>query len=58
MVDLGWSLLSPEFIGFVLILSLYMKLRKASLLSVRVVEGLIAVVPPTDEDFKVLEKSN
>jgi hypothetical protein len=40
------------------ILYLYMKIRKTSLLSLRPVQGLTVYMPPQDEDYDMLEKTN
>jgi len=40
------------------LLSLYMKLRKGNILSLKLVRGLSTYVPPIDSDFETLEKSN
>jgi len=55
---MAWNILSLELVLFVGALYLYMQLRKSSILSLRPIRGLKVYVPPIDEDFEVLEKSN
>ena len=52
------NILSLELVFFICILYLYMKIRKTNVLSLRPVQGLTVYVPPQDEDFDVLEKTN
>ena len=49
------NILSLELIIFIGILIILMRLRKTSIWSVSLVEGLRVYVPPTDEDFALLE---
>lgn len=53
-----WNILSFELVLFISVLTLYMKLRKGNILSLKLVRGLVTYVPPVDEDYAVLEKSN
>ena len=55
---MAWNILSLELVLFIGALYLYMQLRKSSILSLRPIRGLTVYVPPVDEDFEVLEKSN
>ena len=55
---MAFSFLSFELITFVSILYLYMQFRKSSILSLRPAQGLTVYVPPKDEDFEMLDKSN
>jgi hypothetical protein len=55
---MAFSFLSFELITFVSVLYLYMQVRKTSILSLRPAQGLTVYVPPKDEDFEMLEKSN
>ena len=55
---MSWNILSFELVCFVSILYLYMKVRKGNILSLRPVKGLTTYVPPQDEDFEMLEKTN
>eukprot|EP00347_Sterkiella_histriomuscorum_P023126 403335847 len=55
---MAWNILSFELVLFVSVLTLYMKLRKGNIFSLKLVRGLITYVPPVDQDFEVLEKSN
>jgi hypothetical protein len=55
---MAWNLLSLELVLFVSVLYLYMNYRKSTILSLRPVRGLTVYVPPLDEDFEVLEKTN
>ena len=43
---------------FITILFLYMRLRKSNILSLKMVHGLTTYVPPMEEDFTMLEKTN
>ena len=52
------NILSLELVFFICILYLYMKIRKNNLLSLRPVQGLTVYLPPQDEDYDVLEKTN
>ena len=52
------NILSFELVVFICILYLYMKVRKTSLLSLRPVQGLTVYLPPQDEDYEMLEKTN
>jgi len=54
----GWNFLSFEVVLFVSVLYLYMQFRKSNILSLKPVRNLIVYVPPQDEDFEVLEKTN
>lgn len=53
-----WNVVSFELILFISVLTLYMKFRKSSVLSLKLVRGLVTYVPPIDEDFEMLEKTN
>jgi len=55
---MSWNVLSFELVLFVSVLGLYMKLRRGQYLSLKLVKGLINYVPPVDEDFNMLEKTN
>jgi hypothetical protein len=55
---MAFSFLSFELITFISLLYLYMQVRKSSILSLRPAQGLTVYVPPKDEDFEMLEKSN
>lgn len=55
---MAWNLVSVELALFVGVLYLYMQFRKANVLSLRPVKGLTAYVPPLDEDFEMLDKTN
>jgi hypothetical protein len=52
------NILSLELVFFICTLYLYMKIRKTNLLSLRPVKGLTVYMPPLDEDYDVLEKTN
>jgi hypothetical protein len=52
------NILSLELVVFMCILYLYMKIRKSSLLSLRPMQGLTVYLPPQDEDYEMLEKTN
>jgi hypothetical protein len=52
------NILSLELVVFMCILYLYMKIRKSSLLSLRPVQRLTVYLPPLDEDYEMLEKTN
>ena len=53
-----WNILSLELLIFIGLLFVYMKLRRSKLLSLQFVKGLITYVPPIEEDFGMLEKTN
>lgn len=53
-----WNLLSFELVLFISVLYLYMQFRKTRTLSLKPVEGLTVYVPPQDEDFEMLDKTN
>lgn len=55
---MAWNILSFELIVFVGVLVLYMNLRRKSFLSLKLVQGLTTYVPPIEEDFEMLEKTN
>ena len=55
---MSWNILSFELILFISVLTLYMKFRKGNVLSLKLVRGLTAYVPPVDTDFDMLEKTN
>lgn len=55
---MSWNILSFELVLFISVLTLYMKLRKSSILSLKLVRGLVTYVPPLDEDYAMLEKTN
>lgn len=55
---MAWNILSFELVLFVSVLTLYMKLRKGNIFSLKLVRGLVNYVPPADKDFEVLERSN
>ncbi len=54
----SWSIFSFEAVFFVSILYLYMQIRKSKVPSIIPVQGLTTYVPPVDEDFDMLEKTN
>ena len=55
---MSWNIFNLELIVFITILFCYMKLRKGSIFSMKMVRGLTTYVPPMDEDFDMLEKTN
>jgi len=55
---MAWNILSFELVLFISVLTLYMKLRKSNIMSIKLVKGLVTYVPPLDSDFEVLEKTN
>ena len=55
---MAWNFLSFEVVLFVSVLYLYMQFRKSNILSLAPVRNLIVYVPPQDEDFEMLEKTN
>ena len=55
---MSWNVISFELVLFVSVLYLYMQLRKTRILSLKPVQGLTVYVPPQDEDFEVLDKTN
>ena len=55
---MAWNILSFELILFVSVTLLYMKLRRTSMLSMKLVRGLVTYIPPIEDDFTVLEKTN
>lgn len=55
---MAFSILNIEVIVFISVTILYMKLRKTSVFSIKLANGLITYLPPIDEDFTVLEKTN
>jgi len=55
---MAWNILSFELVLFISVLTLYMKLRKGNIMSIKLVKGLVTYVPPLDSDFDVLEKTN
>jgi len=55
---MAFNFLSFELITFISVLYLYMQLRKSNILSLKLVRGLTVYVPPVDEDFDMLEKTN
>lgn len=55
---MSWNIVSFELVLFISVLYFYMRMRKSSILSLKMVRGLIAYVPPMDEDFEMLEKTN
>ena len=55
---MAFNFLSFELITFISTLYLYMQFRKSSVLSLRPVKGLTVYVPPLEEDFDMLEKTN
>ena len=52
------NILSVELLVFVGIMAMMLRLRKKKILSVSIVSGMICYVPPKDEDFEMLEKTN
>ena len=52
------NILSIELLVFVGIMAMMLRLRKKKILSVSIVSGMICYVPPKDEDFEMLEKTN
>jgi Predicted transmembrane protein 161AB len=52
------NILSFELVLFISVLYLYMRIRKTTVISLKPVLGLTVYVPPKDEDFEVLEKTN
>lgn len=58
MASSTWNLLSFELVLFVSVLYLYMQFRKSRIISLKPVEGLTVYVPPQDEDFEMLDKTN
>ena len=56
--DVKTNILSPELLIFALILGGLMKLRQSSVMSMTIARGLLTYIPPTGEDFDVLDKSN
>ena len=58
MASSAWNLLSFELVLFVSVLYLYMQIRKSNILSLRPIRGLTVYVPPMDEDFELLDKTN
>jgi hypothetical protein len=55
---MAWNIISFELVLFVSVLYLYMQIRKSNILSLKPVRGLTAYVPPQDEDFEMLDKTN
>lgn len=55
---MSWNILSFELVVFIGILILYMNLRRKSFFSLKLVQGLTTYVPPIEEDFEMLEKTN
>lgn len=55
---MAWNILSFELVLFISVLYLYMKIRKTNILPLKFVRGLTTYVPPMDEDFEMLEKTN
>lgn len=55
---MAWNILSFEFVLFISVLMLYLKLRTNRFLSLKLVRGLITYIPPVEEDFNMLEKTN
>ena len=55
---MSWNIVSFELILFVSVLTLYMNFRKNNVLSLKLVRGLVTYVPPIDQDFEVLTKTN
>ena len=56
--NMSWNILSFDLVLFISVLSLYMKFRKGNVLCLKLVHGLTTYVPPIDEDFDMLEKTN
>ena len=54
----AWNVLSFELVIFIAVLLAYMNLRRKNFISLMLVEGLKTYVPPIDEDFQMLEKTN
>lgn len=55
---MSWNVLSVELAIFLAILMVYMFFRRSKLLSLRFVKGLKTYLPPQDQDYDTLEKSN
>ena len=55
---MSWNLVSFELVLFISVLYLYMRMRRSNILSLKMVRGLTAYVPPMDEDFEMLDKTN
>lgn len=53
-----FNILSLELILFIGILIAILTIRKKRVFSALLVKGLVTYIPPTDEDFQVLEKSD
>lgn len=47
-----------ELVIFVCVLCILFRLRKNSILSIRILEGLIVYMPPQPEDLKMLEETS
>jgi len=55
---MSWNVITFELVLFVSVLYLYMQFRKSNILSLKPVRGMTVYVPPLDEDFEMLEKTN
>ena len=55
---MSWHILSVELGIFVAILVLYMRIRTTKFISLNLVRGMVTYVPPIEEDFEMLLKSN
>ena len=55
---MAWNIISFELVLFISVLYLYMQFRKSTVLSIKPVKGLTVYVPPQDEDFELLDKTN
>ena len=55
---MSWHILSVELIIFIAILLIYMRLRTKKIISLQIVRGLTTYIPPLEEDFEMLEKTN
>ena len=55
---MSWHILSVELAVFVAILIIYMRIRTTKFISLNLVRGMITYVPPLEEDFEMLLKTN
>ena len=56
--EIKTNILSPELLIFILVLGVLMKVRKSTIFSMVIAQGLTTYIPPGDKDFEVLEKTN
>lgn len=55
---MSWHILSAELGIFVAILVIYMRIRTTKFISLNLVRGMVTYVPPLEEDFAMLVKTN